>query len=516
MTSCTIEKKINQVWKEVSMAERVKPYIAKSFMTHNSDLPTFYHLVKTHKAGPEINVRPIVSNRTGPTKRISWLLCNILKPIYRLIPAHLEDSKQLVTSITELDSDTTSAYRYPFSLDVKSLYTSIPPLEAIRAMENKILRHQEIGWSMRADRIGELLKVVFANTYFRFRETVYRQTSGLPMGNSVSGVMAAVYMDSIEERSLNRLNVALYRRYVDDVFCLTTCEEEARAAFQIMNSQDSNIVFELELPQQGSLSLLDFSLAFHDGNPTPSVSFYRKTAKKPIFVHFESALPLAAKLSCIQNERRRISDRCSSSIDTRRHQEDFDNILRTNGYPEHVLRPPAARKRKTPRKRSPAGAKWIYFQFPFVSDGIQRRVQGIFNKNGLPVRVFDRNFTLRSALKRKESQAACNIKGCTIASSTLCHIKRCVYQLQCTRCLQFYIGSTLRCLHERVREHLQQERSSVFQHKRICSATFEVHVLARARDNTSLRFKEALLIRDRRPSINAKRESDELLSLTSF
>ena len=220
----------------MSNAEKIKAHIAKSFVTHNSDLPTFYHLVKTHKPGPELKIRPIVSNCTGPTKKISWLLSNVLKPIYRLLPAHLEDSKQLIASISDLDPSITSTFRYPFSLDVKSLYTSVPPLEAIKALENKILRHREVSWPMRADHITELLKVVFANTYFRFHDSVYKQTSGLPMGNSVSGVMAAVYMDAIEERSLSSINVALYKRYVDDIFCLTTSEDEAKAIFGFMNS----------------------------------------------------------------------------------------------------------------------------------------------------------------------------------------------------------------------------------------------------------------------------------------
>ena len=49
-----------------------------------------------------------------------------------------------------------------------------------------------------------------------------------------------------------------------------------------------------------------------------------------------------------------------------------------------------------------------------------------------------------------------------------------------------------------------------------CGAPFETKVIARARDNTTLRFKEALLIHDNKPSINVKREIDELLSLTTF
>ena len=232
-------------------------------------------------------------------------------------------------------------------------------------------------------------------------------------------------------------------------------------------------------------------------------------------MHSESAMPLAAKLSCIRNERKRINVRCSSPTDAQRHQENFSALLRQNGYAEHVLRKPAVHSRKKPKRRPPP-SDTIYFQFPFVTDSVQRRVQAIFTKNGLPVSVFDHNTTLRNALQKKQQEKTCNLKDCSIANSNLCYTRRCVYKLECTKCPHFYIGSTLRCLHERVREHLQQERSSVFQHKSNCGATFDVKVIAKARDNTTLRFKEALLIRDTKPTINAKREIDELLSLTTF
>ena len=60
-------------------------------------------------------------------------------------------------------------------------------------------------------------------------------------------------------------------------------------------------------------------------------------------------------------------------------------------------------------------------------------------------------------------------------------------------------------------------RSRFFQHIGQCAgAKISTNVIAKARDNTSLRFKEALLTHKKRPQINAKRQIDELLSLTLF
>jgi len=241
---------------------------------------------------------------------------------------------------------------------------------------------------------------------------------------------------------------------------------------------------------------------------------YRQ-AKKRIFMHYDSAMPLSTKINAIKNEDRRIEERCSTSEEKRRHREDLKEMLRENAYPEDKIKYTQKKRRGRRTERQDQNERYVYFKFPFVSDRIHHQVRTIFRKNDLPVRVYDNNFTLRNALKKNDAPPAkCNINNCTMKNN-LCHTKKCVYELRCEKCQQIYIGSTLRALHIRVREHMEDNKSSVFQHTKQCAgANFSTSVIARARDNTSLRFKEALLIQRKKPRINVKRENDELLSLT--
>ena len=81
------------------------------------------------------------------------------------------------------------------------------------------------------------------------------------------------------------------------------------------------------------MSLLYFKVTISkDGNS--SFEFYKKPAKKPLFVHHQSAIPTKSKLNLIRNERKHIKDRCSSNISTKQHLKTFDGILHLNGYPE--------------------------------------------------------------------------------------------------------------------------------------------------------------------------------------
>ena len=86
-------------------------------------------------------------------------------------------------------------------------------------------------------------------------------------------------------------------------------------------------------PSGLSLSLLDFKVVISK-DCNSSFEFYKKPAKKPLFVHHQSAIPTKSKLNFIRNERKRIKDRCSSNISTKQHLNTFDGILHLNGYPE--------------------------------------------------------------------------------------------------------------------------------------------------------------------------------------
>ena len=105
------------------------PFVQKTFLASNTDLPRFYYLIKTHKASPDIKIRPIVSNINGPTQRISWLLANALKLMLKNVPAHLQNRTHYMYSGWQ--SYNKQSVTLSMQPDVVSLYTTIPIQEAI-------------------------------------------------------------------------------------------------------------------------------------------------------------------------------------------------------------------------------------------------------------------------------------------------------------------------------------------------------------------------------------------------
>ena len=165
-------------------------------------MPIFYCLIKTHKVGPDVKIRSIVSNSNGPTFKLAWLCSRILKPLLSYVPAHLESSFQPIERIQRRNQSHKEQYKYPFSLDVVSLYTFIPPAHAILNVEQMMVRHDYQYPPFSHSDISDILHITLNNTYFRFANQIFQQTSGLAMGSSVSAILAILFMNSIESQAL--------------------------------------------------------------------------------------------------------------------------------------------------------------------------------------------------------------------------------------------------------------------------------------------------------------------------
>ena len=175
-----------------------------------------------------------------------------------------------------------------------------------------------------------------------------------------------------------------------------------------------------------SLSLLDFKVTISkDGKSC--FELYKKTAKKPLFVHHQSAIPKKSKINFIRNERKRIDNRYSTQTTTTKHQNMFDDSLGVNAYPENSID-----KTKHPqshqRDSRPPNAEWSYLKIPYISERLNHKITNIFGKEGIPVRVAHKSYTLRRALSHNTTERTCTRKNCPTSSTKLCLLRNAVYQ----------------------------------------------------------------------------------------
>ena len=87
----------------------------------------------------------------------------------------------------------------------------------------------------------------------------------------------------------------------------------------------------------------------------------------------------------IRNERKRINNRCSIASSKVKHNEEFEMVLRTNGYPQQFIDGINVSENST--RSNNDNTDWLYFRMPYISDTIDNRLKSIFKEEGISLRV---------------------------------------------------------------------------------------------------------------------------------
>ena len=235
-----------------------------------------------------------------------------MKPLLPNFSGHVKNSDEVIHRPSQLNTEQLLQNNYAFGLDIISLYTIVPAHPAIDIILSYIISKNLYCYRLIATGIHQLLSIIVDNTYFTYNVNTYKQITGLPMGSSISDILAISYMDQLERRALSICpSCIFFTRYIDDILMLTSSSEEATAIYEKFQNIDRHIQFKIEhLYNTGSLLLLDFKIQISSTGKIYT-SFYRKPTAKNLFVHFKSALPLSAKINYIRNEIKRIHNRCS-------------------------------------------------------------------------------------------------------------------------------------------------------------------------------------------------------------
>lgn len=153
----------------------------------------------------------------------------------------------------------------------------------------------------------------------------------------------------------------------------------------------------------------------------------------------------------------------------------------------------------------------FYLTLPFISDSIDRKIKKVFKSEHINIRIYRKPRTLRQILRKRRPQQPCQMKNCPLRSD-ICLRKMVVYEIKCS-CGASYIGSTIRHLHTRVREHYRTPTSAIFKHRLSCQGDLITSTLCNARDAVDLRLKEAIQISLAKPRLNDREEGKDICSL---
>ncbi|CAF1407123.1 unnamed protein product [Rotaria sordida] len=108
----------------------------------------------------------------------------------------------------------------------------------------------------------ELLNLALKNSYFQFNEKFYKQKIGLPIDDTISPILADMYMNENQKQHLDEVNIPnRIWRYVDDILIITKMSKQQLDNYaKDLNKICGTIKFTSEFEQNNELNYLDTTL----------------------------------------------------------------------------------------------------------------------------------------------------------------------------------------------------------------------------------------------------------------
>ena len=205
--------------------------MSRAFKVSNTQLPTMYVFVKTHKFDvneifslsdivDKCKVRPIICCCSSPTEKLAWLCTYILTPLLDVVPCHLKSIYDHLERLSQLTPQQIAGRKF-CSGDISSLYTNINIQSCIDDVISLASEYQQslCLYGLKLSDIQEMLEVILGDSFFTYNRRVFRQLIGLFKGCKLSPICAIVRVYAFERRSIytdiNYISIP-YGKYIDD------------------------------------------------------------------------------------------------------------------------------------------------------------------------------------------------------------------------------------------------------------------------------------------------------------
>jgi hypothetical protein len=326
------------------------------------------------------------------------------------------------------------------------MYSNIPVKETLLITKNLLIQNG-INIDM-AEEIFKLLDKITSQNYFMFMEKFYSQEDGLPMGSPLSGTLANIYLNHIENEHIlnnrNKLanNIKYWHRYVDDILLLFTgTNRQLDQLLNYINNIHPNIKFTVEIEQNQMINFLD--LTIKNVNNKHAFKIFRKPTQTDQTIHVTSNHPYQHKMAAYNHMIHRLNNIPMSVDDYQEELNIIKYIADQNGY----------KPTKIDKMNSIHVDKIKYQQnttLRFDDNSQEKYVTVDYNKKtSHHVRKIFKNFGYKVAYKTQHKlERLLKPKNVNVLDTG-------VYKLTCSDCPSFYIGQTGRSFKERFKEHIK-------------------------------------------------------------
>ena len=406
----------------------------------NPSAPLLYGLPKIHKE--DNPVRPVVSYVNAPCYKLAKEINKILPEIIDFKSKYaIKNSFQFIDRTKNLNVPTNATL---VSFDVKSLFTSIPIKELTIILKN-LIDNSTLERDKKIE-ITNALLVCIEQNYFQFKNEIYQQKDGLPMGSPISPLLSEIFMAHFEESifsSKNPLvkNVLFWTRYVDDVFCIWNSTQRNLEKFlDFINSINKKIQFTMEKSLNNEINFLDINIK--KINNHLEFDIYRKPTTTDTIIHYTSKQSWKIKLSPFHSFIHRLVTFPLNKENFNKELCIIKQIAKNNGYKESLIDSLLKKKQNKLLRRefySINPPKSNNFKFINYTSNFSNRVCSKLNKLGCKTISVNKQNLGNILVNNKDHIDRLEKSG--------------VYKIECTDCEAVYIGQSGRNIKTRLKEH---------------------------------------------------------------
>ena len=300
----------------------------------------FFGLAKVHKLKEgqtdvkDLPLRPVISNIGTTTYQTSKYLAKLLTPLTKS-DQNIDSTKDFIDKLKTMRIS--EGYKM-VSLDVVSLFTSVPLDYTINLILDKVFKDKLVKTKLSRAELKELLELCTKKMHFSFNNKVYKQTNGVAMGSPLGPVIANIFMVHLEQQMVPRLaeKMSSWYRYVDDTFTFIK-DGEVESVQEALNSFHEAIQFTFEEEKDGRIAFLDV-MVNRKTNGSFDTSVYRKKTDSSIYIKWDAFASRAWKIGTLKGLFRRAFLVCSTNESLDGEINHLKYVFsKINGYPSRVV-----------------------------------------------------------------------------------------------------------------------------------------------------------------------------------
>ena len=404
-----------------------------------STIPYAYPLFKIHKLNRQQMeekvippVRLVHATREGPIYRLEKWCSPYLTTSSRTYckDEFLLDTPDLLNHIKLINSETrnNNMKSLLFTLDVISLYPSIRPEMALKALEDGLVNDHSLGGNMR-DVLMEFTELILSNSFISFENGVYITKEGIPTGNCISRQIADFSMHWLIFKQLkDKLPlwhlITFWKRFIDDIIGRWAGTVRQFHLFvHSLNTFAAPYGIQFGDFQIGrSVNFLDVKL-YLDEDDKIQYRLYKKETDARLYLKPTSFHPNHVFKSIIFSQMIRIIDRNSQDHTCVEDLQELKDDLMQSGHNENLMEKlePLAVQRSIENKLNPVNKQinegnQIVFSVKYFND--VDKLRNLLKELGPDIDSLIGNTNVTLALRKHQSIGNNVIKNRTLSSGS--------------------------------------------------------------------------------------------------